>query len=431
MKQLYYVDNPNHHGIILRRTRPRLQEVIDRAEEIFPLIVPGAYWHETEKRIMLPAGGYVAMGHAEHEDSILAYKSFQFNLVSFDELTEFLKWHLQYMFTRNRAAGPDLPLQILNATNPGGEGMQWVAQRYVDKLLPYRVYKVTSRLDDGRETSFTRQFIPSTVFDNPQLPDRDAYIAGMADLDPDDREQQLYGRWGTIKGQFFRRLPREVPHGIRVGEEFYVIRAMDYGWTDPLCLLWAVVYPEHKPRALVELCAEIYHPKLTTDGIAQMASVIEADLQLARHVRYSVISPNVQRQGTDGKKGIITLLSEKGLWFEKANNNRLDGWLQLQTLIANGQLRMWEGTCPNLARTLLRLPKHKTRPNDVEDKKVEDHAAEAARYLCMAFHDAPELPPPPPTAPISERQDPFWERLQEKLADGPTGEYVEGLGPGF
>src|SRR4051812_3086600 len=71
-----YADHPAHRAILFRRTRPQLQEVIDRTQTLYPLLIPGAEWVERESRWRLPAGGFVQMGYAEHENDILGFKTF-------------------------------------------------------------------------------------------------------------------------------------------------------------------------------------------------------------------------------------------------------------------------------------------------------------------------------------------------------------------
>src|SRR6266550_7692549 len=119
MLPLYRVDNPKHRCLMLRRTRPQLQEVIDRSIQIYPEVVPGAQWKEAESRWKFPSGAVIQMGYAEHEKDIYQFKSYEYNLICFDELTTFTEPMYQFMFSRNRTKAEDLPLMIRSGTNHG------------------------------------------------------------------------------------------------------------------------------------------------------------------------------------------------------------------------------------------------------------------------------------------------------------------------
>lgn len=90
------------------------------------------------------------------------------------------------------------------------------------------------------------------------------------------------------------------------------------------------------------------------------------------------------------------------------------------------------GRCPNLTRTLPKLPRDPNKSNDVKQKGVEDHAPEALRYGCMAIFDLSLPIPQEPEHPQPTRVDPYWDKLQKYLAgqDG-LGGSMPGFGPGW
>src|SRR6266496_4258214 len=99
---LRFVEHPKHRAIILRRTRPQLQETIDRTIQLYSTIVPGGTWRESESRWVFPSGAIIQMGHAEHEKDIFQFKTFEYNLICFDELTTFSEPMYAFMMLRNR-----------------------------------------------------------------------------------------------------------------------------------------------------------------------------------------------------------------------------------------------------------------------------------------------------------------------------------------
>jgi hypothetical protein len=436
MAPLRYIHHPKHRAIILRRNKDMLREVVDRGRELYPQVA-GGVWNETRHRFEFPSGAKIQMGYADNEREIERYRTFEFNMVCFDELTEFTEFQYKFMLSRNRSKSADLPLLMRSGTNPGGLGMGWVDQRFIgsgprntQKYDPYTIYKHDIYVEGMGNLSMTRQFIPSTVFDNPHVHNSEDYIAGLADMDPEEREAYLYGRWGKFRGQFFLAMPKETEP--RIKQEWgpwYVIRGMDYGWSDPSCVLWVIVYPE---VGKLEVAAELYSPRLTTDGLATLIQATEHDLGFGPDkIVHSVLSPDAHDRATsEGGPTIQVLLSQSGVWFTKANNDRINGWQRLQQLIARDKIRVWRGRAPNLMRTLPKLPRDRHDGRDVQKRGVEDHAPEALRYIGMAYYDTGGEAPPKPKDARPEHKDPYWEAMQAELRGAHKG-FIPGFGEGW
>ena len=90
------VDHPRYSGLILRRTFPQLQEIIDRTRHWYPMVSPGAEYRATEHRWRFPSGATITLGHMQHEGDKYNYHGKEFQFVGFDELTMFTE--SQYLF---------------------------------------------------------------------------------------------------------------------------------------------------------------------------------------------------------------------------------------------------------------------------------------------------------------------------------------------
>jgi hypothetical protein len=102
------------------------------------------------------------------------YQSAEFQVVGFDELTQFSESQFTYLFSRlRRLADVPLSLRIRSASNPGGVGHLWAKERYL--------------AGEG-----SRVFVPDRLDDNPHL-DRAEYVASLAQLDPVTRARLLAG----------------------------------------------------------------------------------------------------------------------------------------------------------------------------------------------------------------------------------------------
>src|SRR6476646_5983829 len=116
----------------------------------------------------------------EHEADRFKFKTFEYDMVLFDELTSFTEKQYLFMFSRNRTKDKALPPIMRGGTNPGDVGHQWVYDRFVANRQPYVVY--TSKIDADVEgmgkmdLETTTAFIPAKLGDNPKMADREAYV---------------------------------------------------------------------------------------------------------------------------------------------------------------------------------------------------------------------------------------------------------------
>jgi predicted phage terminase large subunit-like protein len=192
MAGLQYVDQPGYAGIIFRRSYPDLSlpgAIMDRARTW--LAGTPAHWNDHTKTFSFPSGATLTFGYLSHENDKYRYQGAEFQFIGFDELTQFSETLYRYLFSRmRRLEGSTVPIRMRSATNPGGQGHEWVMQRFII------------------EHSVDRIFIPSTLDDNPYL-DRDEYLKSLSHLDPYTRQQLLAGDWfarpsgSKFKGEWF------------------------------------------------------------------------------------------------------------------------------------------------------------------------------------------------------------------------------------
>jgi len=189
MAALQYVDRPDYHALILRRTFQQLSKpgaLMDLSKQW--LFNTDAHWSGQEHRWLFPSGATLEFGHCEHEDSVYNYQGPAYQYVAYDELTQFSEKQYRYLFSRlRRTADSGIPIRMRAASNPGGIGHDWVKQRF---------------LIEG--TAAGRVFLPAKLDDNPSL-DRAEYVASLAELDPITRAQLLAGDWDAYEGGRFRK----------------------------------------------------------------------------------------------------------------------------------------------------------------------------------------------------------------------------------
>jgi predicted phage terminase large subunit-like protein len=184
MAALQYVDLPHYNALLLRRTYADLAlagALMDRASEW--LQGTAAQWKQETKTWTFPSGATLAFGYLEIEKHKYRYQGSEYQFIGFDELTQFPESQYTYLFSRLRQSkeaaskGVKIPLRMRSATNPGGEGQDWVYRRF---------------FVDGRASG--RVFIPAKLDDNPHL-DQVEYTRSLSELDDITKAQLLEGLW--------------------------------------------------------------------------------------------------------------------------------------------------------------------------------------------------------------------------------------------
>jgi predicted phage terminase large subunit-like protein len=180
MAGLQFADVPDFAALILRRSYADLAlpgAIMDRAHAW--LGGTAAHWDDTEKTYTFPSGARLTFGYLAHPRDRFRYQSAQFQLIAFDELTQFTEVEYRYLFSRLRRGigGAAVPVRMRAASNPGGVGHEWVYERFL-----------------VRGASEGRGFVPAKLGDNPHLDAAD-YVRSLAELDPLTRQQLLDGLW--------------------------------------------------------------------------------------------------------------------------------------------------------------------------------------------------------------------------------------------
>lgn len=217
MGALQFVTEPDYAALVLRQSYKDLSlpsALMDRA--MGWLAPTDASWNESKKTWTFPSGSTLTFGYLERPADVYQYQGSEFQLLAFDELTQFNLFEYTYMRSRlRRLRGSRVPLRVLSGSNPGGRGHEWVKERFLLTAHPERV------------------FIPSLLDDNPYL-DREEYVRSLAELDPVTRRQLLSGDWDVIaKGELFSRVWFKAVEEDRVPRLARIVRYWDLASTKP------------------------------------------------------------------------------------------------------------------------------------------------------------------------------------------------------
>lgn len=253
---LMWVDNPNYHALLLRKTYADLvkpKALMDIAAQWLGPTPASARNGGQEWKF--PSGASLTFGHMSKLDDRFKYDGSGFQMIGWDEVQQIPEKSYRHLFSRLRQIqGTGIPLRMRATANPGG--LPWVKERFVDP-----------------HDADTRAFIPSLMGDNPHL-DLVEYAEMLSELDPVTRAQLQHGDWearplgGFFKPSMFVRVPRDAECRKTAG--VLRVRAWDFAAsadTGDFTVGVLVAYDTIEYRWRVE---DVVRAQLGPDGVEQL-----------------------------------------------------------------------------------------------------------------------------------------------------------------
>ncbi|MBQ3573571.1 MAG: phage terminase large subunit, partial [Clostridia bacterium] len=356
-------------------------------------------YSSTARKWFFVNGSIIEFGYCATKTDVLRYQGAEYDVVRFDELTHFTEEQYTYLISRIRGVNP-YPKMVKSSTNPGGIGHTWVKRRFIDGHLPNKVHK-------DPDTGIRRLFIPSLVQDNVFLMKADAdYIKRLEQLPENERKALLLGEWDIFDGQVFTewrnsafgKRTRRWSHVIEafdIPREWRRFRAFDFGYSKPFAVVWFAVDNDGRAYNYRELYGCTGRPdegvKWTAYKIADEIRRIEETEDEGCHIT-GYADPAIWNSTGSPEGSIAEMMEKRGVFFEKGNNDRLAGKMQVHNRLAFDDeglpmLYFFEN-CRNMIRTLPQLGYDPTRPEDVNTGQ-EDHLYDAMKYFLMSDPIAP------------------------------------------
>jgi len=392
---LRFCHNPNHRGLLLRRTLDELTELIDKSRQLYTKAFPGAKFRESKSTWHFPSGATIWFTYLDKDKDVTRFQGQAFNWIGIDEITQYPTPYVwDYLRSRLRATDPELQQHLyMRATaNPGGVGGWWVKKTYIDGPEPNKPFPAFD-VETGNpfvwppghekegQPLFYRKFVPARLTDNPFLMADGQYEAMLRSLPEVERRRLLEGDWDVAEGaafpEFSRR--RHVVEPFELPTNWPRIRAADYGYASPSCVLWGAIDWDNN----IWVYRELYAKHLTAEELAD--KILEAE-QLDPLPHYTVLDSSCWNKTGFGPS-IAETMMRAGVRWTPSDRNRLQGKMELHRRLANDpyteepRLRIF-ATCQNTVKQMAGIPLSKTNSEDV-DTKAEDHAYDALRYMVM------------------------------------------------
>lgn len=399
-----YFSHPKFRGLITRRTRPELMDMIDNSKDLYKKAYPGATYNVTDKIWTFPSGAKLEFGYCETEEDAERYRGRSFHWGGIDEVPQFAhRGPYDAIASCIRSTDPELPTMLRLTGNPGNIGSQWVKEEFIDPAPPNTTFYRESTIRDprtGEKRTIRKSFryIPATVYDNPYLLNDDSYLATLALLPEVKRKQLLEGNWDVVDSGAFPEFDRSihVVEPFEIPDNWLTFRAADWGYSSPFCLLYfAVDFDEN-----MYVFHEWYGQNVYDDDWAE--HIVNWEKENRIYCQHGVIDGSIKTsrgsRAPDSFEVINKILKKNRLTpFRKADRSpgsRKEGKLAVHRMLALKETgRKYEdGTpemgpsmfifnnCVNLIRTLPTLMVDKNDPEMVMKKNSDDHCFDALQY---------------------------------------------------
>lgn len=380
---------PNLKLLLLRRTMPEL-----RNNHILPLMseLKGyATYKQDERAFLFPNGSRLALGYCDNEGDMLQYQGQEYDVIGFEEATNFMAEWITFISTCLRTTRTDFDTRIYYTANPGGVGHEYIKRLFID-----RKYNEFENPEDY-------VFIPATVYDNKVLMEADPnYIKMLEALPAHKRRAHLDGDWSVYEGQVFEEfrdnpahyIDRKFTHVIEpfdIPSTWNIYRSFDFGYAKPFSMAWWAIDYDGRLYRILELYGCVPNEpdtgvKWNPNEIFKEARRIEDEHAWLKGKRiYGVADPAIWN--AEYGESIAETAEKYRIYFDKGDNKRIAGWQQLHYRLSfdeEGVPMMYIfKNCKGFIRTIPLLQYDANKPEDV-DTKQEDHIADETRYVCMA-----------------------------------------------
>jgi hypothetical protein len=275
-------------------------------------------------------------------------------------------------------------------TNPGGIGHKYLKDRFVNPTKRGKIRHVEKI--EGTKLTRTVAFIPAKASDNPHI--NEGYDAVLNSIpDPQRRAAMRDGDWDAMVGQFFEQwqYSKHVVRSFPVPKEWARYAGVDWGFRDPFAVVWVAVDNDRRMWVYREICVS------GVQNTDQAKIILETERGAGENEVMRVADPSMW--GSRGTPlSIADQYGQEGCGIMPANNDRTIGWSLVHQYLGDGpaceihklegkktcpMLHVFEDKCPLFIEQIPALPRSTSKPDDCETRNVDDHIADALRYVCM------------------------------------------------
>jgi hypothetical protein len=392
----------------VRRTYPELEESF-----IAPLLAKwggakalGGRWNGTKKMLSFPNGSVINFVYAETVQDVTNIQGGEYQAFYIDEGALMPPAVIQQIQERLRSADKLIPVVGMRiASNPGGSAHKYLKDRFINPTKKGKLK--TAKEPIGKTGRFRKvAFIEAKVDDNPHLNEDYTDVLDSIE-DPQRRKAMRDGDWDAMVGQFFMQWSskRHCVQSFDISPEWQRYAGIDYGTLDPFACVWVAPDPDGRMWVYREISATGLQAR------DQARYILDAEKSAKESSVIRVADPSMW--GNNGTPlSIADSYGLEGCGIYKADHDRQSGWSLCHQYLNEGpacplhaskgwktcpMLHVFEDKCPMFVEQIPALTRNPLKPEDAATLNVEDHIADAWRYVCMAvgtfarpvFYDTP------------------------------------------
>jgi hypothetical protein len=383
-------------GIIFRRTNSELEELEQRAHEIYPDV--GGEYIRGKKTWIFPNGATLKMRFAERDADAMKYQGHNYSWIGIDEVGNYATSYFMNSMLSCLRSAKGAVCQMRLTGNPGGPGHGWLKRMFVDSLKPDHVHVFMQKIRNPQtkevmEVEMTRAFVPSFIWDNAILIENDpAYVARLQTLPEHLRKAYLEGSWDIFIGQIFGEMEK--------GTHFIPPMILPYDWPRFATLDWGYAKPYSvgfwtvSPDGVLFRIHEIYGcvPGMANEGVKVDAYTVSKQIAPILNMMgiQDVFADSAMWQNHGNTLTIAELFEKGGVKLRPSRKDRKAGLdllhVMMQDKAEDGgpRLRIFN-TCVDFWRTMTSLVVDKNNPEDI-DSTCEDHIFDECKYAVLTHY---------------------------------------------
>lgn len=408
-----YVYHSQFLGVVIRKNEKDLVDWVSKAKPIYKVF--GGEFTKQPAEFNFPSGAKIALGHGESTDAWEKWQGQNVTRFLIEEAGQIPEYSIYEMMRSScRSPYPEMRAQLMLTANPGGPGMPWLIDRFIEpkdkdgNLLidpaTGEPYKARTLIKEevihpftGKKEIITRMWIDSYIWDNPYAMADDGYILNLASMqDEKMRKAYLFGDWKSLQGTYFSNFSKTI-HVIPTSTVNYPLQ----WWKKSASLDWGLVHEAAAYGAAKnpETNQIIVYKEFVTSGL----DPIEFGAELARRWEQELVS-----QGR-----VVFYVSHDAM----ADRYRLDGMTVVE-LLARGVGRIIGKDSVYIPELIVK----KLKENSLKDGRIWSEEIErdvlARVGAGIVFMRAPRITPVSAmlargmmrTTPLVERVEvPDWE----------------------
>jgi hypothetical protein len=401
----------------LRKLEQELLMQIDYIPEM-----KGTKLNTASREIRFSTGGILYLHYIKDEHAFSRFQGIDLSHVYVDESGQMPDpAPILRLRSSMRSTHQGVTPRMVLSCNPNNVGSWWHYDHMISKMVPWRPQYVEL---------FRKEcvLLHSTLFDNPFITDREAYIEALkasCNFDAAKIQSEVYGSWGTVSGSFFghvwskeRMMVPDIGGApIKGYDPYNCWLSLDWGTRAPSSLLLAYRMPKadwwggrYLGAGSVVLLDEVYTCGRTPDG-TRMWNDGDRSLTTTKMVQYAAAlcgrnrveleSIRMMHRVMDAALGaelghkdgsLGNQLKAAGCGFVAApKGRRPPGWqLTARMMEAAGDHTVpglyATPRCESFWATMPVLTYAERDPEDL-DSSGPDHTADSLRYMLMAMQE--------------------------------------------